>query len=267
MNMFVPVLMACAAMLLNPRKNANGQSREVIGRLVLLRIFFVLLLNALLFSVLGGALLTRYLLPMYPLVLLVAVAIFYQRVPFWHALTSISAIAFVVALFVNPPYGFAPEDNLAYARVVRMHVAGIAMLRTKYPGSTVLTAWPMSDELTKPELGYVKQPWDVVAIDDFTPDQIQRAAQQESAYSAALVFSTKYDPPTPWYVFGGEALDERYFGLHHDVPPEKIANELGGTLVWRRDEMQMWVALLRFEHPVEAIARPANAPPPTAAGE
>ena len=27
-----------------------------------------------------------------------------------------------------------------------------------------------------------------------------------------------------------EALDERYFGLHHDLPPEAIANKLGGKV-------------------------------------
>src|SRR5580700_8299322 len=71
MNLFVPVLMAFAALLLAPRPDAEGHDRPALGPLVLLRIFFVLLFNALLFSVLGGALLTRYLLPMYPLVLLV----------------------------------------------------------------------------------------------------------------------------------------------------------------------------------------------------
>ena len=252
MNMFVPVLMACAAMLLNPRPDAEGHERAVIGRLVMLRIFFLVLMNAILFSVLGGALLTRYLLPMYPLVLLVTISILYRRAPYWQGLAVVAAAAFVVGLFVNPPYGFAPEDNLAYARVVRMHLAGIAKLSKLYPGATVLTAWPMSDELTKPELGYVKQPWDVVPIDDFTEAQIERAAQESGAYTAALVFSTKYDPPSPLFLIGGEALDERYFGLHHDLPPDRIASELNGTLTWRRDEMQMWVALIRFNHPVEA---------------
>ncbi len=126
-----------------------------------MRIFFLLLANAVLFSVLGGALLTRYLLPMYPLVLLVAVTTLYRRVPYWHGLALISAAAFFVGLFINPPYGFAPEDNLAYAHVIRMHQAGIAELKKLYPAATVLTAWPMSDELTQPELGYVKQPWEV----------------------------------------------------------------------------------------------------------
>ena len=102
--------------------------RAHISTTVLWRIFFVLLVNALLFSVLGGALLTRYLLPMYPLVLLVAVSTFYRRVPYWQGLAVFSAAAFVAGIFINPPYRFAPEDNLAYAHVVRMHLAGIAQL-------------------------------------------------------------------------------------------------------------------------------------------
>ncbi len=252
MNLFVPVGMAFAALLLSPRPDAEGHDRATLAPPVLLRIFLLLLANALLFSVLGGALLTRYLLPMYPLVLLVAVSTFYRRVPYWHGLALLSAAAFVVGLFINPPYGFAPEDNLAYARVVRMHQAGIAELARTYPGAAVLTAWPMTDELTHPELGYVKQPWDVVAIDDFSAAQIGRAAQEPQAYSAALVFSTKYDPSSPLVKLGGEALDERYFGLHHDLPPEMIAQQLGGTMVWKRDDDGMWIALIRFNHPVEA---------------
>ncbi len=158
MNLFVPSLMTIAAMMLKPRLDGAGQERAGIGSAVLWRIFCLLLVNAVLFSVLGGALLTRYLLPMYPLVLLVAVSTFYRRVPYWQGLAAFSAVAFVVGLFVNPPYRFAPEDNLAYARVIRMHVAGIAQLNKRYRGSTVLSAWPVTDELTRPELGYVKEP-------------------------------------------------------------------------------------------------------------
>jgi hypothetical protein len=252
MNMFVPVLMALAAMLLAPRPDAEGHDRATLEPLVMLRIVFLLLSDALLFSVLGGALLTRYLLPMYPLVLLVAVSVFYRRVPYWHGLALVSAAAFVVGLFINPPYGFAPEDNLAYARVVRMHQAGIFQLAKHYPGATVLTAWPMTDELKRPELGYVKRPWDVCAIDDFTAAQIDRAAQEPGEYSAALVFSTKYDPPAPLLSLGGEAFEERYFGLHHDLQPDAIAHQLGGNLIWRSDNQGMWVALIRFDRALDA---------------
>jgi len=258
MNMFVPVLMTIAALLLEPRLNAAGGERASIGTPAMRRIFLLLLVNAVLFSVLGGALLTRYLLPMYPLVLLVAVTAFYRRIPYWHLVAAFSAAAFLVGLFVNPPYGFAPEDNLAYAHVVRLHLAGIAQLERRYPGATVLSAWPMTDELTRPELGYVKQPWDVARIEDFTPAQIGIAAQEPEKYSAALVFSTKYDPPASLFSLGekSEALDERYFGLHHDMPPELIAAELHGTMVWKREDGGMWIALIRFDRQVEARLEP-----------
>jgi hypothetical protein len=254
MNLFVPVAIALASLLLAPRPNSDGSARAVIDRSVQFRIMLVLLSNAILFSVLGGALLTRYLLPMYPLVLLLAVTAIYRRVAMWQALAVLSAGAFVLGIFVNPPYGFAPEDNLSYARIIRMHLAGIAQLQHRYPGATVLTAWPMTDELTHPELGYVKQPWDVCAIDDFSSTQIDTAAAEPEKYSAALVFSTKYDPQSPLFTLGSKsrALDEQYFGLHHDLPPEVIAFRLGGTLVWKAADHGMWIALIRFNRQVEA---------------
>jgi len=254
MNLFVPVLMTVAALLLAPRPDADGHDRATIGRAAMRRILVLILVNAVLFSVLGGALLTRYLLPMYPLVLLVAVSTFYRRVPYWQGLAVFSAAAFAVGLFVNPPYGFAPEDNLAYAHVIRLHMAGIAQLSKRYPGATVLSAWPMTDELTRPELGYVKQPWDVARIEDFSEPQIERAAEEPEKFSAALVFSTKYDPPHPLLTLGGKSaeLDEKYFGLHHDLPPEQIAKQLGGDLVWEKEDQGQWVALIRFERVLDA---------------
>jgi 4-amino-4-deoxy-L-arabinose transferase-like glycosyltransferase len=254
MNMFVPVLMTFAALLLNPRRDTNGDERASIGGPVMRRIFLLLLVNALLFSVLGGALLTRYLLPMYPLVLLLAVTTFYRRVPFWQAMALFSAAAFAVGLFINPPYGFAPEDNLAYAHVIRLHLAGIAQLNKRYPGATVLSAWPMTDELTRPELGYLKIPFDVYRVEDFSEPQIQHAAEEPGKFSAALVFSTKYDPPRPLLSLGPKSaeLDEKYFGLHHDLPPEAIAKQLGGDLVWEKMDQGQWVALIRFERVLDA---------------
>src|ERR1700676_2777157 len=119
MNMFVPAMMMVAALMLEPRKDAEGHVRAGLSAGVRNRILVLLAANALLFSVLGGALLCRYLLPMYPLVLVLAVSTFRRRVPYRQALAALSAAAFVAGLFVNPPYGFAPEDNLTYAHVIR----------------------------------------------------------------------------------------------------------------------------------------------------
>jgi 4-amino-4-deoxy-L-arabinose transferase-like glycosyltransferase len=271
MNLFVPVLMTLAALLLEPRKDreqgtgnreqgradeldAAGQARPGIAPDALRRILLLLLVNALLFSLLGGALLTRYLLPMYPLVLLAAVATFYRRVPWWQGLAAFCAAAFILGIFINPPYGFAPEDNLDYARVIRLHQAGIAQLEERYPGATVLSAWPVTDELTRPELGYLKQPFAVAPIEDFSAAQIARAAEEPKKFSAALVFSTKADPASPLFTLGqaSKAMDERYFGLHHDLKPEEIALELHGALVWKREDHGQWIALIRFNRQFEA---------------
>jgi 4-amino-4-deoxy-L-arabinose transferase-like glycosyltransferase len=265
MNLFVPVGMAFAALLFEPRpvtedpitvepgaSSGANEDRTGIAPRALRRILLLLLMSALLFSVLGGALLTRYLLPMYPLVLLVAVTTFYRRVRYWHALGALSAVAFVLGLFTNPPYGFAPEDNLAYASVIRLHQAGIQQLNARYPGSTVLSAWPVTDELTRPELGYLEQPFSVVPIEDFSAEQIARAGQEPEKYSSALVFSTKYDPQLPLFTLGpkSKAMDERYFGLHHDLLPEEIARELHGEMVWKQEGHGQWIALIRFNHPI-----------------
>jgi 4-amino-4-deoxy-L-arabinose transferase-like glycosyltransferase len=282
MNLFLPVGIAIAALLLDPLPDTlsvphpdsaqlpgapslrlvsgarvgsqNSPLRPAIDSPALRRIAFLLLANALFFSVLGGALLTRYLLPMYPLVLLVVVTTFYRRVPYWRALAVFSAAVFILGLFLNPPYRFAPEDNLAYARVIRLHQAGIAELEKLYPGSTVLTAWPLSDELLRPELGYLTQPFAVYRLEDFTADQIARAAQEPEKFSAALVFSTKYDPPSLPLSLGprAEAVDERYFGLHHDLPPELIALQLHGDLVWKQQDHGQWIALIRFSRQYDA---------------
>ncbi len=257
MNMFVPVLIALASLLLPVRQGTESIPRPRIRPGALRSIFYLLLVNALLFSVIGGALLTRYLLPMYPLVLLLAVSTIYRHAPSWQAFVALAGVAFIAGLFVNPPYGFAPEDNLEYARITRMEVAGIAQLGARYAGATVLSAWPMTDELTRPELGYVKTPYTVFPLDDFTAAQIARAAAEPGKYSAALVFSTKYDPPSPLFSLGArsKALDERYFGLHRDLTPEAIASQLGGRLVWESKDQGMWVALIRFNRQFEASLR------------
>jgi hypothetical protein len=118
----------------------------------------------------------------------------------------------------------------------------------------------MTDELSRPELGYLKTPYEVYRLEDFTDAQIARAAAEPERYSAALVFSTKYDPPLPLLSLGAKskALDERFFGLHHDLSPEAIAIELHGALVWKKEDQGQWVALIRFNRQYEARLEQRN---------
>ena len=49
-----------------------------------------------------------------------------------------------------------------------------------------------------------------------------------------------------------EALNERYFGMHHDLQPKEIARRLNGTLAWEEPDAGMWIALIRFNRQLEA---------------
>ena len=251
MNMFVPVLCAVAVLLL-PAIAARAR----LARRVLNAIVVVLLANWIAFSVLGGALLTRYLLPMYPLVLLVCVSVWHRHVRSWMWLAALSAAAFVAGIWINPPYAFAPEDNLTYRDMIVLHQRAVSLIAQNWPQATVLTAWPAVSELERPELGYTKFPIKAVAIQNFSRDQIVAAAKMEKAtpsptdYDTALLFSTKWAPP-PGAVnlaHRNAPADARYFDFHQDVLPAEAAAILHGEVVWQASIRGEWVAILRFPH-------------------
>jgi hypothetical protein len=200
-------------------------------------------------SVVGGAVLARYLLPVVPLVILVLVSTLWRRVRHWRMVVALVAIAFVAGLFTNPPYGFAIEDNLAYRDYVTMHAEAERFLALRYPHARVLTAWPASDELSRPSLGYVSRPFPVVRIEDFTAGQVAIAAAASNQFDVALVFSTKYQPARPlledWLPW--QTLKAKYFGYHRDLPPENVAAQLGGNVVFQKNTDGQWVAIIALE--------------------
>ncbi len=131
-------------------------------------------------ALVGGAELARYMLPVVPLVILVCVSTLWRRVRLWRGVVAIVALMFVAGWFINPPYGFAPEDNLAYRDYIRLHQRAEEFLEARYPMARVLTAWPASDELTRPYLGYVTRPMRVVRIEHFALEQLMSAADARS---------------------------------------------------------------------------------------
>jgi hypothetical protein len=208
-------------------------------------------------SMIGGAVLARYMLTIVPLVVIVAVSTLRRRVRRWPVLIVLVCAAFTMALFRNPPYGFAPEDNLAYHDYVVMHQHAESFLEARYAGARVLTAWPASDEISWPYLGYVRRPMRVVRIEDFTADEVMGAAQERGRFDVALVFSTKYEPARPllrdWRTW--EKLKMRFFGFHHDLPPEIAAQLLGGRVVFTEKRSGQWVAVIELERVYDAQLR------------
>ncbi len=251
LNLFVPLLIALAGLILPP-------VRQQMDRALQRRVWVVIVANALLFSILGGALLCRYLLPVYPLVLLLAVAGVRARFQNWLWFPALGVAAFAAALWLPTPYRIAPEDTLAYRDAIATERDAIRFVREHYPHSTVLSAWPVTDALRKPELGYVSAPVPVVAIDNFSLPALQALAGAPQGFSTAIVFSTKYEPRGFALPSFDEKAEERYFNLHHDLTPAAVAGLLGGTVEWQERRGAEWAAVLRFEHP--QLARFYNRP-------
>jgi len=211
-------------------------------------------------ALIGGAVLARYLLPVVPLVIILAVSTLRRRLRYWWSAVGLVAVVFVVGWFWNPPYGFSPEDNLAYRDYIRLHQDAERFLEARYPMARVLTAWPASDELARPWLGYVTRPVQVVRIEDFSLEQILSAADFRQNFDIAFVFSTKYEPAHPllerWRKW--TEWKRRFFGYEQDLPSAAAAQILGGQIVFSEERKGQRVAVIEIKR--EEILNTRRAP-------
>ena len=245
-----------------PALHDHGEERKRISLDVQFSFLAIIAAYVVAMAVVGGAVLARYMLPVVPLVILLWVSTLRRRVRLWPVVIVIVALAFVTALFVNPPYGFSIEDNLAYRDYILLHQQAEDYAEARYPMARVLTAWPASDELTHPYLGYVTRPMRVFRIEDFTVEQLMAASEIRPNFDVALVFSTKYEPPHPWFErwHQWQQWKAQFFGYHRDVPPAATAQILGGQLVYNDTRDGQWVGVIEMNQIQEAqsVPKPAN---------
>lgn len=249
MNLWMLTLATLWVMHYPALQEADRSERRRISLAVQYRIAAILAANVVVFSGIGGAALARYLLPGYPLVILIGISTLRRRLREWTWAVALVAAGFVLALFSNPFGYIPPEDNLSYRNYVILHKEAADYLEERDPHARVLTAWTATDELTKPFLGYVRQPMRVVRINDFSYDQLQLARMASGQYDLALLFSTKQEPSASlldrWPSW--ERISRKYFGFHRDVPAELAAELLGGRLTWERRRGQQWIAVVSFD--------------------
>jgi hypothetical protein len=239
---------ACLLAMRRSPVQDSGIPRQRIAIPVQLSFLAVAVVYVVTLSIIGGAVLARYMLPVVPLVILVCVSTVWRRLRHWKIVLALVALAFVFSLFVNPPYGFSPEDNLAYRDFILLHQRADRLLETEYPNARVLTAWPASGELTQPYLGYVSRPMQVVQIEDFTAEQLLSATAANSRCDLALVFSTKYRPPRSvldrWHLW--QEWKTRYFGYHVDLSPEASATLLNGSVIYAEPMRGQWIGIIEI---------------------
>ena len=220
MNLWALTLAGLAAMFLKPRRVGDAERPRIAVPVQLL--FLVLILaHVVALSVVGGAVLARYMLPVLPLVIMVWVSTLWRRVPAWPLAVALVCAAFAYRTEVNPAYSFPWEENLAYRDFVLLHRNAAHFLADRYPEARVLTAWPATDELRNAYYGYTPRALNVVPVENFLPAELERAATRQSEYDVALLYSSH----------GGPELDE-------------AARLLGGRVVFRQDRKGQWVAVV-----------------------
>ncbi|WP_103933551.1 ArnT family glycosyltransferase [Bryocella elongata] len=255
-NLWVPIVFAAACLLL-PETPSPLATDSRLPRRAWHIIAVLLVAQWLAFSVLGGALLTRYLLPAYPLVLIACVSVWKTRTHHWPWLAAATAAAFIAGWWLSPPFAYAPEDNLTYRDMVVVHQEAIDYVATHLPDATVLSAWPVTTDMNKPELGYVTTPLKVVAVEDFTLPTMLTAAQDPGRYDTAIIFSRHYAPPSlqRYWATHPNSRRGREFAEGADLKPREVARLLGGTIVWQDDRNGEWAAVIHFPRSYEASLR------------
>ncbi len=92
--------------------------------------------HVLMVSVLGGAVLERYLVPVLPLLYLGFAAAFWQYRMRWRIMSAGALIAALIAgNFVNPLYPFPLENNLAFTDFVTLQAASRGVPGNAYSSS------------------------------------------------------------------------------------------------------------------------------------
>ncbi len=194
-------------------------------------------------TVFGGATLERYLLPVLP-ILYAAIAVAASAYPpSWRWTSHVLMIgALFLGWFWDPPYPFPLENNLAMMDAIGLHKQAAEFLEAAGHGRHIATTWPLTDELNRPDLGYVEHPLPVRRVPGFGLTQL---ANFDAAATDVLVVYARTPPFEGWPF--AESL--RPF-LQHSLAvasDEEIRAGLGFVPVARLTRGSQWLEIYARE--------------------
>jgi 4-amino-4-deoxy-L-arabinose transferase-like glycosyltransferase len=237
MNLFVLTVVAACAWWMRRREG----SRDAVPRAELATFAAIGTSYVVMHSVLGGAVLARYLLPVVPLVIVGSLWTVQQAIPRWKLALAVILLSFSIALFAPSVTASPPEDSLAYRNFIAVQARAAAFLEQEMPNAMVLTVWPATDELQRPWLGYVTAPVSAVQMKNFSDEELARAP---SGFDAVLVYSHHPENRLLRYFPSLERAAERWFEGHRDLNAEEVAATVGGRIVFRAENGQQWAAVV-----------------------
>ncbi len=177
--------------------------------------------TGILVSVLGGAELERYLMPVLPIFYIaVSVALTYQKS--WVRLTAISLMlaGLLGSLYWNPPYPFPRENSLAMVDFVRLQETAALVVEKSFSGKRIATAWPYTSALQHPAFGFVRKPLHVVETMDFQFQSIAKLAP--SSFDVLIVYTRTWSPERSVTALAPiRAFLTRFYGFQPEISSEE----------------------------------------------
>jgi hypothetical protein len=197
--------------------------------------------HVVLVTLLGGAVLTRYLLPVMPIVY-AAMALGLAQFP--KRPQRICGAALLVGLaasnFINPPYNFPYEDNLAFTDFVRLQTSATEYLDHFFPDARVTTAWPLNRELTRPQLGFVTRKFDVQTLRNFTTQTL--APVDWPNVQVFVAFSRTWDPEFSFNHFAPiRRFWQHFYGFTPNTTEEGLRTRVPLPLLAHFERRGQWI--------------------------
>jgi len=204
----------------------------------------LLVAHVLLVSVLGGAVLERYLVPVLPILYIAFAAAIWQLAPRWRIVSAVSlAAGLLVANFVNPPYPFPWENNLALTDFVRLDAETAQYLEARFPKARIAAMFPLASAYRRPEFGYVHHPLNIREISDFRASTMAPLAKED--VELFVLYSETWDSMGLMQNATWTAFLRRYYDYEPPVDANQMLVLLGAQPVARWTRHGQWVEIYK----------------------
>jgi 4-amino-4-deoxy-L-arabinose transferase-like glycosyltransferase len=197
--------------------------------------------HVLMVSLLGGAELERYVLPVLPLVYIAMGAGWSVLRPRWrNASIAVVAAGLLAGLILNPPFPFPFENNLAMVDFVELHRAAAQFLEKTYPDRRVYTAWPLTQALRNPDFGYVHAKLSPLETSDLRYSTLRAIDPKE--VDVLVLYSRTWEPEWGVMRFGvAQRFLRRFYEYEPQMNTAQVREHFGLMPVQRWTRRGQWV--------------------------
>jgi 4-amino-4-deoxy-L-arabinose transferase-like glycosyltransferase len=204
--------------------------------------------HVLMVSLLGGAELERYLLPVIPLVYIAMAAAWSSMRAFWrNAGIAVVAAGLLAGLFVNPPFPFPFENNLAMVDFVELHRRAAQYLEMQYSSQVIYTAWPLTQALRDPQFGYVDTKLSAAETSDLRLSSLK--AIDPKRVDVLVLYSRTWEPD--WGVLRWPLVARflaRFYEYERQMNPEEVSEHFGLISIQRWAQNGQWIEVYSRAH-------------------